>query len=423
MAAIRTVKRLEDEEREATPEELKVLKSYSGFGGLPEAFDQYNTAWQKEYNELRNNLTDSEYSSARSSTLNAHFTPPELIRGIYAGLEKQGFTGGNVLEPSCGNGRFLENMPEGIREASNIHGVELDPITARIAAHIYTDATISNQPFERTNYADNSFDLAISNVPFGEYRITSDVRYKKQRPYIHDYFISKMVDEVRPGGYVVAMTSSGTMDKKSSKAREDIAAKAELVGAIRLPNTAFNASGTSVTSDILILRKRETPLNITHDKNGEVQGEDANFMSWVYSMPESEYDYQNLNHYFNQHPENVLGKLAVVSGPHGNMLTCEPEEGMDLGKKIAETIANFEGSYEKAPYDMEIPVQETVQASNSFGYVYENGKVVYHGVYGEKLEFQTFIHQQMVREAVISQQGDKKAKGAFPLRTNSRFEK
>ena len=411
MAAIRTVKRLEDEEREATPEELKVLKSYSGFGGLPEAFDQYNTAWQKEYNELRNNLTDSEYSSARSSTLNAHFTPPELIRGIYAGLEKQGFTGGNVLEPSCGNGRFLENMPEGIREASNIHGVELDPITARIAAHIYTDATISNQPFERTNYADNSFDLAISNVPFGEYRITSDVRYKKQRPYIHDYFISKMVDEVRPGGYVVAMTSSGTMDKKSSKAREDIAAKAELVGAIRLPNTAFNASGTSVTSDILILRKRETPLNITHDKNGEVQGEDANFMSWVYSMPESEYDYQNLNHYFNQHPENVLGKLAVVSGPHGNMLTCEPEEGMDLGKKIAETIANFEGSYEKAPYDMEIPVQETVQASNSFGYVYENGKVVYHGVYGEKLEFQTFIHQQMVRDAVISQQGDKKVKG------------
>ena len=411
MAAIRTVKRLEDEEREATPEELKVLKSYSGFGGLPEAFDQYNTAWQKEYNELRNNLTDSEYSSARASTLNAHFTPPELIRGIYAGLEKQGFTGGNVLEPSCGNGRFLENMPEGIREASNIHGVELDPITARIANHIYTDATISNQPFERTNYADNSFDLAISNVPFGEYRITSDVRYKKQRPYIHDYFISKMVDEVRPGGYVVAMTSSGTMDKKSSKAREDIAAKAELVGAIRLPNTAFNASGTSVTSDILILRKRETPLNITHDKNGEVQGEDANFMSWVYSMPESEYDYQNLNHYFNQHPENVLGKLAVVSGPHGNMLTCEPEEGMDLGKKIAETIANFEGSYEKAPYDMEIPVQETVQASNSFGYVYENGKVVYHGVYGEKLEFQTFIHQQMVRDAVISQQGDKKAKG------------
>ncbi|MBR1696532.1 MAG: SAM-dependent DNA methyltransferase, partial [Selenomonas sp.] len=154
MAAIRTVKRLEEEEREATPEELKVLKSFSGFGGLPEAFDRYNTAWQKEYNELRNMLTDSEYSSARASTLNVHFTPPELIRGIYKGLEKRGFAGGNVLEPSCGNGRFLENMPEGIREASNIHGVELDPITARIASHIYTDATISNQPFERTTYAD-----------------------------------------------------------------------------------------------------------------------------------------------------------------------------------------------------------------------------------------------------------------------------
>ena len=412
MAAIRTVKRLEDEKREATPEELKILKSYSGFGGLPEAFDKYNTAWQKEYNELRNSLTDSEYSSARASTLNAHFTPPELIRGIYEGLEKRGFAGGNVLEPSCGNGRFLENMPEAIRESSNIHGVELDPITARIASHIYTDATISNQPFERTTYADNSFDMAISNVPFGEYRITSDMRYKKQRPYIHDYFISKMVDEVRPGGYVVAMTSSGTMDKKSAKAREDIAAKAELVGAIRLPNTAFNSSGTSVTSDILILRKRETPLNITHDKNGEVQGEDANFMSWAYSMPEREYDYQNLNHYFSQHPENVLGKLAVVSGPHGNTLTCEPEAGMDLGKKIAEAIANFEGSYEKAPVPLEPPVQEAAQSSNSnFGYVYENGKVVYHGVYGETQDFQTFIHQQMVRDAIISQQGDKKAKG------------
>jgi len=411
MVAIRTVKRLEDEEREATPEELKVLKSFSGFGGLPEAFDRYNTAWQKEYNELRNNLTDSEYSSARASTLNAHFTPPELIQGIYEGLAKRGFAGGNVLEPSCGNGRFLENMPESIREGSNIHGVELDPITARIAAHIYTDATISNQPFERTTYADGSFDLAISNVPFGEYRITSDVRYKKQRPYIHDYFISKMVDEVRPGGYVVAMTSSGTMDKKSSKAREDIAAKAELVGAIRLPNTAFNSSGTSVTSDILILRKRETPLNITHDKNGEVQGEDANFMSWVYSMPESELGYQNLNHYFSQHPENVLGNLAVVSGPYGDTLTCEPEEGVDLGKQIAEAIANFEGSYEKATEPLEPPVQENTQSGSSFGYAYENGKVVYHNVYGETQDFQSFIHQQMVRDAIISQQGDKKAKG------------
>ena len=411
MAAIRTVKRLEEEEREATPEELKVLKSFSGFGGLPEAFDRYNTAWQKEYNELRNTLTDSEYSSARASTLNAHFTPPELIRGIYEGLEKRGFAGGNVLEPSCGNGRFLENMPEGIREASNIHGVELDPITAQIASHIYTDATISNQPFERTTYADGSFDLAISNVPFGDYRITSDVRYKKQRPYIHDYFVSKMVDEVRPGGYVVAMTSSGTMDKKSAKAREDIAAKAELVGAIRLPNTAFNSSGTSVTSDILILKKRETPLNITHDKNGEIQGEDANFMSWAYSMPEQEFDYLNLNHYFSQHPENILGKLAVVSGPRGNTLTCEPETGMDLGKKIAETIANFEGSYEKAPYEMELPVQEKVQSSSNFGFAYENGKVVFHDVYGESHAFQTFIHQQLVRDAIIRQQEDKKAKG------------
>ena len=411
MAAIRTVKRLEEEEREATPEELKVLKSFSGFGGLPEAFDRYNTAWQKEYNELRNTLTDSEYSSARASTLNAHFTPPELIRGIYEGLEKRGFAGGNVLEPSCGNGRFLENMPEGIREASNIHGVELDPITAKIASHIYTDATISNQPFERTTYADGSFDLAISNVPFGDYRITSDVRYKKQRPYIHDYFVSKMVDEVRPGGYVVAMTSSGTMDKKSAKAREDIAAKAELVGAIRLPNTAFNSSGTSVTSDILILKKRETPLNITHDKNGEIQGEDANFMSWAYSMPEQEFDYLNLNHYFSQHPENILGKLAVVSGPRGNTLTCEPEAGMDLGKKIAETIANFEGSYEKAPYEMELPVQEKVQSSSNFGFAYENGKVVFHDVYGESHAFQTFIHQQLVRDAIIRQQEDKKAKG------------
>ena len=411
MAAIRTVKRLEDEEREATPEEKKVLESYSGFGGLPEAFDQYNTAWTKEYHELRNTLTDAEYTAARASTLNAHFTPPELIQGIYEGLSKQGFDGGNILEPSCGSGRFFANMPEAMAQSSNIHGVELDPLTARITSQVYKDVTISNQPFERTTYADNSFDLAISNVPFGDYRITSDLRYKKQRPYIHDYFISKMVDEVRPGGYVVAMTSSGTMDKKSSKARADIAAKAELVGAIRLPNTAFNASGTSVTSDILILKKRETPLTITKDKKGLIQGADDNYDSWVETKGIKALDYKPLNRYFETHPENVLGKLALTSGPHGSVVTCEPGEGIDLQARIAEIIGGFENGYEKSKEPMEPPVQENVPASSSFGFTYENGRVVFHDVYGVSHDFQNFIHRQLVADAIIRQRDDKKSQG------------
>ena len=254
LAAIRVLKQLEKEEREATAEERSVLQGYAGFGGLPDAFDESVSAWKEEYQALKEVLTEEEYRAARASTLTAHFTSDVVIANMYQGLKNLGFEKGTILEPSCGSGRFFANMPEEMSKQSHIYGVELDSLTGRLAQKIYPNVNITVQGFETTKYTNGSFDLAIGNVPFGEYKI-QDPAYKTENFLIHDYFLAKMIDQVRPGGMVAVITSKGTMDKKDPKVREYLAKRGELVKAIRLPNDAFKAAGTEVTADILIFKK------------------------------------------------------------------------------------------------------------------------------------------------------------------------
>ena len=259
----RTLKTIEAENRQATPEEQEILSRYVGWGGIPQAFDERNLAWDAEYTELKSLLTDEEYEMARASTLNAHYTSPVVIRAMYDTVEQMGFRTGNILEPSCGVGNFFGLLPENMAD-SRLYGVELDSITGRIAQYLYPQADIMVTGFEKTDRRD-FFDLAIGNVPFGFYKL-SDKRFDKQNFLIHDYFFAKALDQVRPGGIVAFITSKGTMDKQSPEVRQYIAQRAELLGAIRLPNNAFRANaGTEVTSDIIFLQKREQPIDIEPD--------------------------------------------------------------------------------------------------------------------------------------------------------------
>lgn len=377
LAAIKLVKKLEDEDREPTDNELTLLRSYSGFGGLAEAFNEFNASWQDEYNALRQNLTDSEFAAARASTLNAHYTNEALVGQVYRAVEKLGFAQGNILEPSAGNGRFFAAMPESMRQNSHIFGVELDPLSSRIAAKIYPDVTMSNQSFESTTFANNSFDMAISNVPFGNYQVTSDVVHRADGFLVHDYFIAKMLDEVRPGGLVVAMTSSGTMDKKDPKVREYLARHAELVTAIRLPNTAFKDAGTEVTADILVFKKREKELTKADQ-----------LPAWVDTV---HYDLHGTavtyNTYWGEHPKAVLGRLDLHSTAFGPALTCHPEPNTDLplDKQLADYIdshmmedVRMEGVslYEASAEPLAVPVQESNRQNRPYGVFYENGQLV-----------------------------------------------
>ena len=316
LAAIRVMKQLEAEDRPATPEEQRLLKSYAGFGGLPEAFDEFNTSWKKEYQALRAELSDSEFTSARGSVLNAHFTSPMIVQQIYGALEKMGFQQGNILEPAAGSGRFFDSMPDDMRKNSHVFGVELDDLTSRITAKAYPDVTMSSQGFETTSFSNGSFDLAISNVPFGNYQVASDLAHRADNFLIHDYFLAKMLDDVRPGGLVVAMTSKGTMDKKDAKVREYLARRAELVTAIRLPNTAFQEAGTSATTDILILKKREQVLD-----------KDAELPTWAHR-------FTGYNQYWDEHPEAVMGTLKRETGPFGPELTCIPNPDVPLEQQL-----------------------------------------------------------------------------------------
>ena len=263
LAAIRTLQQLKAENRPATPEEQEILSRYVGWGGLSQAFDPQNADWKKEYEELKDLLSESEYASARASTLNAHYTSPTVIRAMYEAVERMGFTSGNILEPACGVGNFFGLLPYGMT-GSRLYGVELDSLTGRIARHLYPQANITVAGFETTDRRD-FFDLAIGNVPFGNYQV-SDKPYDKLRFPIHDYFFAKALDQVRPGGVVAFITSKGTMDKQNPNVRRYIARRAELLGAVRLPNNAFKANaGTEVTSDILFLQKRERPIDIEPD--------------------------------------------------------------------------------------------------------------------------------------------------------------
>lgn len=329
MRAIRTLKTLEKENRPASPEDQEVLSQYVGWGGIPQAFDERNTAWADEYRELKYTLTPEEYEMARASTLNAHYTSPIVIRAIYAAVEQMGFHSGNILEPSCGVGNFFGLLPESM-ESSRLYGVELDSITGRIAQYLYPQANIEVTGFEKTDRKD-FFDLAIGNVPFGAYKV-SDRQFDRYNFLIHDYFFAKALDQVRPDGIVAFITSKGTMDKQSPEVRKYIAQRAELLGAIRLPNTAFKANaGTEVTLDIIFLQKRDRAMDIEPD--------------WVH-LGQTE-DGVPVNSYFADHPDMILGKMVWDDSMYGahQETACQPLEGADLAQQLAEAVTKISGTY------------------------------------------------------------------------------
>ena len=383
IAAIRLMKELEDENRDATPEERKLLQSYAGFGGMPEAFDSFNVSWSEEYHILLSELTTQEFEEARNSTLNAHYTPDNIVQSIYEGLSSLGFENGYILEPSAGSGKFFQNMPEDMRKNSGIFGVELDSLTARIAAKAYKDVEMANQPFETTNFADGSFDVAISNVPFGDYRITSDLRYRGQRLYIHDYFINKMIDEVRPGGLAIAITSKGTLEKSNVKAREEMARKAELVTAIRLPDDTFKGAGTSAVTDILVFKKREEPLTVEQiNKEYEDHRWEDDYpenYGWVYESKRYSHDLgQQINSYYNKNQNNILGTVEETSTPWGKDTTVKSSPDIDVTAKIKEIFANVGKIYEPSKEEMLKPHQTKTVTESFAGFTVENGEVVFH---------------------------------------------
>lgn len=331
--AIRTLEKIEGERRTATPEEQEVLAKYVGWGGLADAFDSSKANWANEYQELKSLLSPEEYASARKSTLNAHYTSPVIIQAIYDAVGKMGFTRGNVLDPAAGIGNFYGCLPEEM-QGSRLYGAELDGLTGRIAKQLYPHADIKITGFENTNYPNDFFDVAVGNVPFGQYKV-SDRQYDKHNFLIHDYFFAKTLDKVRPGGIVAFVTSKGTMDKKNPEVRKYLAQRAELLGAVRLPNTAFKENaGTEVTSDILFLKKRDRVMDIEPD--------------WVHL---TEKDGIVMNQYFADHPEMVLGKMEMVSGAHGMESACLPDTSLPLSAQLKNALSHVEGSIEQADFN------------------------------------------------------------------------
>ncbi|WP_458796274.1 N-6 DNA methylase [Faecalitalea cylindroides] len=362
--AIQLLKKCQEENRFATPEEQIILSKYVGWGGLSEAFDENNSAWATEYLELSSVLTSEEYASARESTLTAFYTPPEVVTAIYKAMEQMGFQEGNLLEPSCGIGNFIGMLPDAMQD-SKIYGVELDTISAGIAQQLYQKTTIAAQGFEETNLPDSFFDGVVGNVPFGDFKV-SDKRYDKHKFLIHDYFFAKSLDKLRPGGVMALVTSKGTMDKETLAVRKYIAQRAELLGAIRLPNNTFKGNaGTEVVSDILILQKRDRLLDIEPD--------------WVHL--DTDENGIKMNSYFVQHPEMILGEMKMVSGRFGMEATCVPYENSDLAAQLDEAVANihgeiteYEAEEELEEEDNSIPADPTVR---NFSYTVVDDKIYY----------------------------------------------
>lgn len=362
--AIQLLKKCQEENRFATPEEQIILSKYVGWGGLSEAFDENNSAWATEYLELSSVLTPEEYASARESTLTAFYTPPEVITAIYKAMEQMGFKEGNLLEPSCGIGNFIGMLPDAMQD-SKIYGVELDTISAGIAQQLYQKTTIAAQGFEETNLPDSFFDGVVGNVPFGDFKVL-DKRYDKHKFLIHDYFFAKSLDKLRPGGVMALVTSKGTMDKETLAVRKYIAQRAELLGAIRLPNNTFKGNaGTEVVSDILILQKRDRLIDIEPD--------------WVHL--DTDENGIKMNSYFVQHPEMILGEMKMVSGRFGMEATCVPYENADLAAQLDEAVANIHGEIteyeveeELEEEDNSIPADPTVR---NFSYTVVDDKIYY----------------------------------------------
>ena len=329
--AIRTLFKLEEEHRGATAEEQQVLSQYVGWGGLADAFDPDKNSWAKEYAELKGLLSEEEYKAARGSVLNAHYTSPTVIRAIYDAVERMGFRTGNILEPSMGVGNFFGMLPESMAD-SRLYGVELDSITGRIAQKLYPEANIKVAGFETTDRRD-FYDLAVGNVPFGNYKV-NDKAYNKLNFSIHNYFFAKAIDQVRPGGIVAFVTSRYTLDSKDSAARKHIAERADLLGAIRLPNNAFRANaGTDVVSDIIFLQKRDRPMD--HEPAWVQLGKTADGIA--------------INSYFADHPEMILGKLITENTQYGKEeATVVPIEGANLADQLREAVRQLEGQYLEA---------------------------------------------------------------------------
>lgn len=363
-AAITVLKRCQEENRFATPDEQIILSKYVGWGGIPEAFDERAGSWQTEFGMLKNILTPEEYASARESTLTAFYTPPTVINAVYKVMKQLGFREGNILEPSCGIGHFIGMLPEEMKE-SKIYGVELDTVSAGIAQQLYQKSSIAAQGFEETNLPDSFFDAVVGNVPFGDFKVP-DKRYDKHKFLIHDYFFAKSLDKLRPGGVMALITSKGTMDKENPAVRKYIAQRADLLGAIRLPNNTFKGNaGTEVVSDILILQKRDRIVDIEPDW---VQlGTDENGIT--------------MNSYFVEHPEMILGEMKMVSGRFGPEATCVPYEGADLAEQLGEAVSNIHGELtayevedELAEEDNSIPADPTVR---NFSYTVLDDKIYF----------------------------------------------
>ena len=387
--AIRTLEKIEGERRTATPEEQEILAKYVGWGGLADAFDSSKANWANEYQELKNLLSPEEYASARESTLNAHYTSPVIIQAIYDAVGKMGFTRGNVLDPAAGIGNFYGCLPEEM-QGSRLYGAELDGITGRIAKQLYPHADIKITGFENTNYPNDFFDVAVGNVPFGQYKV-SDRQYDKNNFLIHDYFFAKTLDKVRPGGIVAFVTSKGTMDKKNPEVRKYLAQRAELLGAVRLPNTAFKGAGTEVTSDILFLKKRDRVMDIEPD--------------WVHL---TEKDGIVMNQYFADHPEMILGKMEMVSGAHGMESACLPDTSLPLSAQLKHALSYVEGSIEQADFneiDDEL-ARENIPADpdvKNYSYTVVDDKVYYR-------------ENSIMKPVDVSEKAEQRMKGMVAIR-------
>ena len=374
VAAIRTLKEIEFDDRLATTEEQEILSRYVGWGGLPQAFDENNDQWADEFTELYGLLSPEEYEAAKATTLNAHYTSPTVIKAIYQAVENMGFRTGNVLEPSCGIGNFFGLVPESMKD-SKLFGVELDSVTGRIARQLYQQNSIAVQGFEDTELPDSFFDLAIGNVPFGSYSL-HDKRYDKHHFLIHDYFFARTLDKVRPGGLIAFVTSKGTMDKQNPNVRKYIAERAELIGAIRLPNNAFYANaGTQVTTDIIFLQKREKLIDVS-------MPEADSGLEWLH-LGQTENGVP-INQYFIDHPEMVLGEMAFDDMMYGNAkeTTCKPFEDESLSDLLAEAVQNLHAEYadyeieelEDEEEDKSIPADPNVR---NFSFTLVDGSIYY----------------------------------------------
>ena len=386
VAAIRLLKELEAGDRSATLEEQETLSRYVGWGGIPQAFDSSDEKWKTEYTELKELLTPVEYEAARGSTLNAHYTAPIIIESIYRAVEQMGLEPKTMLEPAMGTGNFFGLVPDSMKDTA-LYGVELDSITGRIAKQLYPQAHITVDGFERANFADNRFDLAVGNVPFGSYRV-ADSRYDKEHFYIHDYFFAKTIDKLRPGGVLALITSNGisggTFDKKDSHAREYMAQRCELLGAVRLPNNAFLANaGTDMTTDLLFLQKRESPRMAGEPLPEWVETELLLNQKHTNTKGEERYNTVTVNKYFQNHPEMALGNLEIVAGPFGPQLVCTPIEGKKLSEQLAEVIPTIAAQY----HDIHVETPEIVEQAaetldapaevRNFSYTEANGKLYY----------------------------------------------